>query len=101
MQDADPPQSVQSKRSASMQKCSDLIVLGLPWELNEDDLSKYFSKYGELVMTQIKRDENKKSRGYGFIRFSTLDAQKAACRERHHIQDRWCEVKIKSTLWDS
>jgi len=100
MSDTDTePQRVQSKRP--MQKCSDLIVLGLPWELNESQLEKYFSKYGELVMTQIKRDENKKSKGYGFIRFSTFEAQKAACRERHNIQDRWCEVKIPHSVASS
>jgi len=97
--DTESQSRVQSKRP--MQKCSDLIVLGLPWELNETQLEKYFSKYGELVMTQIKRDENKKSKGYGFIRFSTFEAQKAACRERHNIQDRWCEVKIPHSVASS
>jgi len=94
--DGDASQRVQSKRP--MQKCSDLIVLGLPWEITESQLESYFSKFGELVMTQIKLDENKKSKGFGFIRFSTYEAQKAACRERHNIQGRWCEVKIPHSV---
>ena len=36
------------------QKCSDLIVLGLPWKSNEDDLRKYFTQFGELLMVQVK-----------------------------------------------
>ena len=43
--------SVRSKRPA--QKCSDLIVLGLPWKVDEKDLESYFKPYGELVMTMV------------------------------------------------
>lgn len=35
-------------------KCSDLIVLGLPWKSTEDDLNSYFSKFGELLMVQVR-----------------------------------------------
>ena len=35
------------------QKCSDLIVLGLPWKSTEDDLRNYFSQFGELLMVQV------------------------------------------------
>ena len=34
-------------------KCSDLIVLGLPWKSVEEDLRKYFSQFGELLMVQV------------------------------------------------
>ena len=34
-------------------KCSDLIVLGLPWKSTEDDIRKYFSAFGELTMVQV------------------------------------------------
>ena len=34
-------------------RCSDLIVLGLPWKSNEDDLRNYFSQFGELLMVQV------------------------------------------------
>lgn len=39
-------------------KCSDLIVLGLPWKSTEDDLLGYFSQFGELLMVQV---------GFGWI----------------------------------
>lgn len=35
------------------QRCSDLIVLGLPWKSNEDDLRRYFSTFGELLLVQV------------------------------------------------
>ena len=41
-----------TKRMDKM-KCSDLIVLGLPWKSTEDDLRNYFSQFGELLMVQV------------------------------------------------
>ena len=34
-------------------RCSDLIVLGLPWKSTEEDLRDYFSTFGELLMVQV------------------------------------------------
>ena len=34
-------------------KCSDLIVLGIPWKSTEEDLNSYFSKFGDLLMVQV------------------------------------------------
>lgn len=34
-------------------KCSDLIVLGLPWKSTEDDMENYFKQFGELILTQV------------------------------------------------
>ena len=50
MEDEDS-QSIRSKRPT--QKCSDLIVLGLPWKVEESDLESYFKPYGELVMVMV------------------------------------------------
>ena len=41
---------VKTKR---LDKCSDLIVLGLPWKSTEEDLRTYFSQFGELLMVQV------------------------------------------------
>jgi RNA recognition motif-containing protein len=44
--------SAKTKR-VEKQKCSDLIVLGLPWKSSEEDLRKHFSQFGELLMVQV------------------------------------------------
>ena len=44
--------SAKTKRVEKM-KCSDLIVLGLPWKSTEDDLRNYFEQFGELLMVQV------------------------------------------------
>ena len=37
------------------QKCSDLIVLGLPWKTTETELRLYFEQYGEVLMAQVRK----------------------------------------------
>ena len=50
MEDEDS-NSVRSKRFAL--KCTDLIVLGLPWKITESDLRDYFSSFGELRVAMV------------------------------------------------
>jgi len=45
---------IKTKRLEGTRTCSDLIVLGLPWKANEDDLKTYFeTHFGELVLAQV------------------------------------------------
>lgn len=81
-----------SKRPA--QKCTDLIVLGLPWKITEDGLKNYFSEFGDLTVNLIKRDSQGKSKGYGFIRYASYESQEAVLSKRHIIEGRFCDVKI-------
>ena len=37
------------------EKCSDLIVLGLPWKSTEDELKTYFEQFGDLLMVQVRQ----------------------------------------------
>lgn len=34
-------------------KCTDLVVLGLPWDLSEHRLHSYFEQFGELLMAMV------------------------------------------------
>lgn len=79
-------------------KCSDLIVLGLPWKSTEDDLQAYFSQFGELLMVQVKRDlKTGQSKGFGFVRFAEYEAQLKCLAVRHMIDGRWCDVRIPNS----
>lgn len=42
-----------TKRMESKQRCSDLIVLGLPWKTTEKELREYFEPFGEVLMAQV------------------------------------------------
>jgi len=43
-----------SKLPCVEKKCSDLIVLGLPFKSSEEELKQYFSQYGQLVLVQVQ-----------------------------------------------
>ena len=78
--EADNPKAKRVEAN-QVQRCSgseliptDLIVLGLPWKTDEDDLKTFFGQFGELVMAQVKRDaKTSQSKGYGFIRFKDYE----------------------------
>jgi TAR DNA-binding protein 43 len=78
-------------------KCTDLIVLGLAWKTNEQVLREYFETFGEVLMVQIKKDGKGQSKGFGFVRFSNYEAQLRVLGQRHHIDGRWCEVKVPNS----
>lgn len=75
----------------------DLVVLGLPWKVTEEDLKKYFAKFGQVEYTIIKTDPNGKSKGYGFVRFKHKKSQVRVMLERHNIEGRWCDVRIPNS----
>lgn len=76
-------------------RCSDLIVLGLPWKTTEEAVRDYFSSFGDLLMVQVKRDTRTGlSKGFGFIKFAEYEAQLRALGRRHMIDGRWCDVRI-------
>jgi len=86
------------KRPESKNKCSDLIVLGLPWKTTEQELREYFEPFGEVLMAQVKKDiKTGQSKGFGFIRFSCYESQMRVLAQRHMIDGRWCDVKIPNS----
>ncbi|CAG7877403.1 unnamed protein product [Brassica rapa] len=60
-----------------------LYVKNLSDAINETRLREIFGRYGKIVSARVMRDENGKSKGFGFVAFSTLDESKHAKRELH------------------
>ncbi|KAJ8321078.1 hypothetical protein KUTeg_002665 [Tegillarca granosa] len=75
------------------QKCSDLIVLGLPLEEYGRRPQKIF-----LTVWGVKKDpKTGQSKGFGFIRFADYEAQIKCMSQRHMIDGRWCDVRIPNS----
>ncbi|XP_046389352.1 TAR DNA-binding protein 43-like, partial [Ischnura elegans] len=90
--------TAKTKRMETKQKCSDLIVLGLPWKTTEQLLREYFESFGEVLMAQVKKDaKTGHSKGFGFIRFGSYESQMRVLAQRHMIDGRWCDVKIPNS----
>jgi len=90
--------SVAKNKRVEKNKCSDLIVLGLPWKTTEPELREYFEPFGEVLMAQVKKDiKTGQSKGFGFIRFASYEVQMRVLAQRHMIDGRWCDVKIPNS----
>lgn len=54
-----------------------LYVGNLPWATTSEDLTSYFSEYGQVVSSRIiKERETNRSRGFGFVEVADEDAPK-------------------------
>lgn len=57
---------------------ANLYVGNLPWSTAEDDLRNVFSSIGSLSSVEIPQGRDGKSRGYGLVKFSTMNEAQAA-----------------------
>ncbi len=54
-----------------------LYVGNLPWSTKAEDLSNFFSQYGEVVSSRVITDrETGRSRGFGFVEVTDEDAER-------------------------
>ncbi|RZF31953.1 hypothetical protein LSTR_LSTR012423 [Laodelphax striatellus] len=90
--------TAKTKRMETKMKCTDLIILGLPWKTTEQQLREYFESFGEVLMAQVKKDpKTGQSKGFGFIRFANHETQIRVMAQRHMIDGRWCDVKVPNS----
>lgn len=90
--------TAKTKRIETKLRCTDLIVLGLPWKTTEQNLREYFETFGEVLMTQVKKDvKSGLSKGFGFVRFASYESQMRVLAQRHKIDGRWCDVKVPNS----
>lgn len=55
-----------------------LFVGNINWSASKEDLENVFSQYGELEEAILIKDENGRSKGFGFITYvNDADAEKA------------------------
>ncbi|KAJ9188646.1 hypothetical protein P3X46_000021 [Hevea brasiliensis] len=61
---------------------SKLFVKGISFSTTEKSLAEAFSKFGQVVESEIIRDKaSNKSKGYGYVTFATEDEAKKAFME--------------------
>lgn len=65
-----------------------LFVGGLSWETTQDNLQRYFSRYGEVIdCVVMKNNETGRSRGFGFVTFADPDNVDRALENGPHTLD--------------
>ncbi|KAK6142201.1 hypothetical protein DH2020_003013 [Rehmannia glutinosa] len=64
------------------QSCTQLFVGGLSYDTNESILKDAFQEYGEIIEVKVICDRvSGKSRGYGFVNYSSEEAASKALKE--------------------
>lgn len=72
-----------------------IFVGGIAYDVTNEDLSQYFSQFGEVAQAQVKYDRNTgRSRGFAFVEFTTGEACRAALNAREQsLKGKTVEVK--------
>jgi RNA recognition motif-containing protein len=73
-----------------------LFVGSLPWSINSDSLKELFAQYGEITEAIVITDRDSgRSKGFGFVTFSTEEAAKKALEmDGKEIEGRKVVVNI-------
>eukprot|EP00249_Psilotum_nudum_P021096 c27969_g2_i2 orf=190-1506(+) len=72
-----------------------LVVLGLPWDADTDDLRQHMSKFGELDDVIVMKDRlTGQSRGFGYVTFASTQVARRATAAQHVLNGRTLEVKV-------
>lgn len=64
------------KKMTEKEILSDLVVTGLPYEAGDAEVKQELLAFGELDLFDIKKNDYGTSRGFGFIRYKTVEAVK-------------------------
>jgi len=82
----DEPKKEESKDADDGEVHSEIIVKNLSYNTSEDQLSKFFSKYGKIESFKLLTDKmTGKSRGLGFIEFETRAEAKKAIQDAANL----------------
>lgn len=83
-----------SESSRSMEPNCKVFLGGLSWVTTEASLRSHFAKYGEIGDAVVMRNRTtNRSRGFGFISFTTSSAVEAVLSDSHVIDNRAIECK--------
>ncbi|XP_062908172.1 heterogeneous nuclear ribonucleoprotein A3 isoform X1 [Mobula hypostoma] len=93
-------EGLESKEPEQIRK---LFIGGLSFETNEDSLRKHFEQWGQLTDCVVMREAaSKRSRGFGFVTYSTVSEVDAAMSARpHKVDGRVVEPKRAVSREDS
>lgn len=65
---------------------SSIYAKNFPRDFSEDDLKKFFSKFGEISSVTISKDNNGFSKGFGFINFVNFQDANNAIKKTNEEQ---------------
>ncbi|KAG5535619.1 hypothetical protein RHGRI_023394 [Rhododendron griersonianum] len=78
-----------------------LVVLGVPWDVDTDGLRDYMSKFGKLEDCIVMKERSSgRSRGFGYVTFSTVEDAKEEMRAPSKKVTRIFVARIPPSVTD-
>ncbi|KAL4911329.1 hypothetical protein BDW74DRAFT_142773 [Aspergillus multicolor] len=78
----------QSKFEEMKANFTNIYIKNIDPEVEDDEFRKLFEKYGDITSATLSRDSEGKSRGFGFVNFSTHESAQAAVEEMNDKEVR-------------
>lgn len=75
----------QSKFEEMKANFTNIYIKNIDPDVEDDEFRKIFEQYGEITSATLSRDSEGKSRGFGFVNYSTHESAQAAVEE---VNDR-------------
>ncbi|KAM0561076.1 hypothetical protein ACHAPJ_003577 [Fusarium lateritium] len=76
-----PKKDRQSKFEEMKANFTNVYVKNIASDVTEDDFRELFEKYGDVTSSSLARDQEGKSRGFGFVNFTTHESASKAVDE--------------------
>ncbi|KAF7559988.1 hypothetical protein G7046_g4174 [Stylonectria norvegica] len=73
-----PKKDRQSKFEEMKANFTNVYVKNIASDVSDDDFRELFEKFGEVTSSSLARDQEAKSRGFGFVNFTTHEAAQKA-----------------------
>jgi polyadenylate-binding protein len=75
------PRNDRDKLLNSDNTFTNIYIKNLEEEITDEEFNAMFGKFGEITSCKVMRNEEGKSKGFGFINFKANDAAKSACEQ--------------------
>jgi len=76
-----PKKDRQSKFEEMKANFTNVYVKNIPAEVTDDQFRELFEKFGDVTSSSLARDQEGKSRGFGFVNFTTHEAASKAVED--------------------
>ena len=84
-----------TREDAGGEVFNQIFVGRLNSTIEEDDLNKHFSQYGEVRSCNIKKHPDGKTRGFGFVSFEGTYAVDAILKDAHNHWINGVQVGVR------
>ncbi|KAK4654569.1 Protein phosphatase PP2A regulatory subunit B [Podospora pseudocomata] len=89
-----PKKDRQSKFEEMKANFTNVYVKNIPAEVTDEEFRELFAKYGDVTSSSLARSDEGKSRGFGFVNFTTHEAASKAVEELNGKDFRGQELYV-------